>query len=243
MHSSPWDPLGEALLDYHRGDISSKLIAISDLEDPEEVAVGQFFRRPDEFPSLEQTAMSLCKGRVLDIGAGAGCHALALQELGHSVCAIDIAPQAVEVMDGRGVEETSCSNIFGFRRHRAGRFDTLLMMMNGIGIVENLHGLTRFLKYSRKLILPEGRLLLDSLDLRETCSAIEIEAREASPVRSYYGEVLYQFHYEGEKGPEFWWLYVDPETLTNHAAKCGWLCESIYRQDDGHYLAHLALDR
>ncbi len=237
MFPNPWDPLGQALLDYHHGDTSAKVIVCSDYGIPVETPVRKFFRGTDNFPPLEKTALSLCRGRVLDIGAGTGCHALTLQGSGHSVCAIDVAPQAVEVMSLRGVRETHCADIFKFESKP---FDTLLMMMNGIGIVENLDGLQRFFNCVKKLIKPDGRLILDSFDLREICSPEEIAARESDTNRGYFGEVLYQFGYRSRKGPEFQWLYIDADFLTDIAEKSGWRSEGIYQEDNGHYLTHLS---
>ena len=239
MYTNPWDPLGQAFLDYFRGKTSAELTIFSDIEEPAKTPVSHFFREPDDFSNLESTALSLCHGRVLDIGAGAGCHALALQEMWLEVVAIDISPEAVELMKSRGVKNVFCSTIFDFMN---GKFDTLLMMMNGIGIVGNMDGLNKFFKHIESLSKSGTSLILDSLDLRRDFMSLEIEGREADPERGYFGETRYQIKYGKQTGPKFWWLYIDPDRLVEIADGFGWKCEGIYMEDDGQYLAHLKRD-
>src|SRR5574337_12855 len=148
-----WRPHGRALLDFCNGDTSAEIVVNGDDGETEVVPIRVFFRGPSEFSALEEAALDLCRGRVLDAGAGAGCHTLVLQEQDCSVCAIDIAPEAVEVMRRRGVKEARCADVFHFRE---GPFDTLLLMMNGIGVVEDLAGLDRFLADAHRLLTPEG---------------------------------------------------------------------------------------
>src|SRR5574341_2064878 len=114
MHSAPWRPHGRALLDFFNGDTSAEIVVHADDGETEVVPISVFFRGPAEFSALEEAALDLCRGRVLDAGAGAGCHALALQERDLPVCAIDIAPEAVEVMRRRGVKDAHCADIFHF---------------------------------------------------------------------------------------------------------------------------------
>jgi SAM-dependent methyltransferase len=239
MYKNPWDPLGDALMDFHRGDKSATIIVISDLEDPLEEPVGTFFREPDDFPPLEKTALGLCRGRVLDIGAGSGCHALALQEMGFDVVAIDVIPQAVDIMTERGVKDARLSDVFNFRVPESERFDTLLMMMNGIGVVGTLKGLKKFLAHARKLVKPDGALVMDSNDLRAGAGPEQIAARLAAGSRKYFGEVRYRMQYRRATGPEYWWLYVDRDALEETAEKTGWSVEQFYQQEDGSYLARL----
>ncbi len=238
MYTNPWDPIAQAISDFHNGNQAASIIIFSDFEDPVELRASYFFREPDEFPKLECTALSLCKGKVLDIGAGAGCHSLALQELGFDVTAIDIAPKCVEVMLKRGIRNAFTADILSFSD---GAFDTLLMLMNGIGIVGNLAGLSQFLAHARTLLNPDGILIFDSLDLRLTCSDSELAARQADESRDYSGVVRYRVEYRGVKGPEYDWLYVDTDTLTEIAGNTGWMVDGFYPDENGRYLAQLSL--
>jgi len=133
MTTDHYDPHGQALLDYFHGDTSAT-IRIHEYGKQKEVPLSLFFRGWDEFPSLERKAIEMCRGRVLDIGAGTGCHSLVLQERGLFVYAIDFLADCVEIMKKRGVKEAHCGNIHTFD---AEPFDTLLCLMNGIAVVEN----------------------------------------------------------------------------------------------------------
>ena len=237
MLRDPWKPHGLALLDYLHGDTEAEVIVHSEDGEHIDFPVSIFFRKPPQFSTLEKTALDLCRGRILDIGSGTGCHSLFLQDHGFSVCAIDILPEAVEIMSRRGVRHVLCADIFSFQ---GGPFDTLLMMMNGVGIVADLSGLERFLKKSHELLSSDGQILLDS---EEPGRAPEQKhaAIEPSDCRTskYRGELRLQLEYKGEFGPPFESLYVDPVTLADYASETGWFCKVIVQEDDGGYLAQL----
>jgi SAM-dependent methyltransferase len=188
-----------------------------------------FFRGPEEFSSLEEAALDLCRGRVLDVGAGAGCHSLVLQDRGLAVVAIDVAPDAVEVMRSRGVRDVRCGDVFAWAGER---FDTLLILMNGIGLVGSLVGLDRFLRDTPRLLNAGGQILLDSYDPGEP--------DPARPDR-YVGEMRFQLEYAGRRGAFYDFLFLDCGTLDQHAERAGWRCESIWQEDEGHYLARLTV--
>jgi len=237
VNSAPWKAHGIALLDYFHGEHSAEVAVHGDDGETEMVPAQVFFRGPADFSALEEAALGLCRGRVLDAGAGAGCHTLALQEDGLSVCAIDIAPEAVEVMRRRGVEDARCADIFTFQEKP---FDTILLMMNGIGVVGDLAGLDRFLEEVRRLLKPDGQILLDSYD-----PAWEEEGREGASAgagvfgQRYIGEMQFRLEYKGKKGPPLAWLFLDPALLAEHAMKSGFSCEVMWQEAEGHYLARL----
>ncbi|HSB73170.1 MAG TPA: class I SAM-dependent methyltransferase [Candidatus Methylomirabilis sp.] len=236
MDRKPWSPHGLALLDFLKGKSLAEVVVHDEGGEMEVVPARVFFRGPEEFSALEEAALELCLGRVLDVGAGAGCHSVILQQRHVPVCAIDVAPEAVEVMRKRGVRDVLCADVFSLR---AGPFDTLLMLMNGIGIVGNLAGLRRFLAKAGRLVRPDGQILLDSYDPGP--DAVEGAAREDGTLgaRRYPGEMRFQLEYEGKRGPTLEWLFVDFETLADRAAHEGWSAEMIWREEEGHYLARL----
>ena len=237
MNSAPWRPHGRALLDFYRGDASAEVVTHGDDGETEVVPIRVFFRGPSEFSALEEAALDLCRGRVLDAGAGAGCHSLVLQEHDLPVCAIDIAPEAVEVMQRRGVRDARCADIFHFQ---GGPFDTLLLMMNGIGVVEDLAGLDRFLTDAHRLLAPDGQILLDSYDPTWTHDPDGAPSRDAGGHSDrYIGEMRFRLEYKGKKGPTLAWLFLDSKRLAERAMKAGWSCEVIWQEEEGHYLARL----
>ena len=237
MDPNAMEPYGSALLDFFNGESSAHVVEYRDDGLKGDLSIGIFFRKPSDFSPIEQTALDLCRGRVLDAGAGTGCHSLVLQERGLSVCAIDVCPQAVEIMVKRGVNEVHCTDIFEFT---GGPFDTMLMMLHGIGMVETLSGLDSFLGDVHRLLKSNGQILFDSLDVRCTDHPRHLAYQEANRrAGRYIGEMRMQFEYKGQTGPPFGWLHVDPETLMDHAKKTGWSCEIIRQEEDGDYLARL----
>ena len=230
-------PFGLALLAYFRGETSTQFNIRCDdgFEDP--LPVSRFFRSPAEFTPIEVGAIERCQGHVLDIGAGTGLHSLALQSQGKSVTAIDISPQAVEILTQRGVANVRCVDVFDFEE---GPFDTLLMLDHGIGMVEDVPGLARFLVHAHRLTSTDGQILLHSLDVSETHDPRHLAYHEANRrAGRYIGEIRLQFEYRGQVGPYCGWLYVDPQTLCAKAEQGGWECQIVLEQDSGDYLARL----
>jgi SAM-dependent methyltransferase len=223
-------PYALSLLDYLSGDEKAETTIHRDDGRVDSLPASFFFR--EDFSGIERRALELCEGRVLDVGAGAGPHSLALQERGYEVCALDISPEACEVMRSRGVRDVRCGDIFDF--HEA--FDTLLIMDKGIGMVETLPGLDRFLKHVREI---GKRILLDSIDVTKTKEEDHLQYHERMRrAGRYFGEVRLRFEYKDIVGPEFGWLHVDPDMLAEHASDAGWKC-AIEIEEDVDYLARL----
>jgi SAM-dependent methyltransferase len=233
MHA-PYDPHGEALLDYLSGNASATLICIQDGE-RDDVPAGFWFR--ETVDPLEQRALDLCRGRVLDLGAGTGVHALQLQERGLDVVAIDVVPGCVQIMSQRGVRRPLAADLYTFE---GGPFDTILCVCSGLDKVGRLTHLPGFLDRMRHLLAPGGQLLADSFDLRVGASPDRL-AQLAAKERAgrYFGEMDLQFEFNGRRGAAFTVLQIDAQTLAQHAREHGWSCEVLERHG-GHYLARLA---
>lgn len=232
------DPMGAAIADYHRRGQAARLRVFSSLFDEDEIPVEQLFRTFDEMPPLEQTALRMAKGRILDCGAGSGCHTLALQSMGKEAEAIDISPLSVEVMRQRGVRRASLINLFN--ENYLQRFDTILLLMNGSGIIGRLENMPAFFAKMKQLLNPGGRILMDSSDLRYLYED-EDGSFLVDLAGSYYGEVDYRMQYKQVKGPAFDWLYVDFHTLAYHAAEHGFVAERIAEGEHYDYLACLRM--
>ena len=188
-----------------------------------------YFRTEEEMPDLELIALNKCHGKVLDIGAGAGSHALILQDKGLEVTALDISGLAVTVMQQRGVKHAMEKDIFTYQ---ADKYDTLLLMMNGIGLCGTIQQLRLFLRHTKTLLNKGGQLLFDSSDIAYLYEG-------DLPQGDYYGELLYQYAYKGQKNDWFKWLYIDHERLKIVAAEEGWITELLYEDDMDQYLVRL----
>jgi len=230
---------GIALSDYFNGDKSATITVRRDDGHESPLPVHIFFREPSEF-TTNKAAIENCKGKILDVGGGTGLHSLVLQQQGFAVTAIDINQYAVEIMIKRDVKHVHCADIFDYSE---GQFDTILMLGHGIGMVETIAGLDRFLSHAHGLLAADGQVLMDSMDVRVTDDRKHLEYLEANrKAGRYVGEIRMQFEYQGKTGPFCGWLHVDSETLKQHATKLGWVCEVIVH-DGAEYLARLTKAR
>lgn len=232
-------PFGRALLAYARGDRTACVVVRRDdgLETP--LPASHFFRAEADLSPIETAALERCRGRVLDIGAGTGIHTLVLQRRGRSVTAIDVCADAVSIMEERGVTVARQADVMDFE---GGPFDTLLMLGHGIGMVQDLEGLDRFLDHARRLVHPGGQLLLDSLDVRRTDDPRHLAYHEANrKAGRHVGETRLQFGFAGATGSMCGWLHVDPATLAEHAERAGWRSETLLDTAAGEYLARLVV--
>ena len=228
---------GQAILDYFEGNVENKLVSVDELGRRTEVPIKLFFREFEDFPEWEKTALQLCSGRVLDVGAGAGRHSLELQARGFNVCAIDVVQDCVNVMSRRGVREVHCADVLKFKSEP---FDTLLGVMNGFTMIETLGKLRPFLVDIRRLITQDGQFLVDSTDLR--CSAdSEVRRLVESKISDgrYFGELTAHLEYKNKRGSLLRELFVDPGTLAEAARDAGWMSEILLSQKNGRYLARI----
>lgn len=231
------DPMGAAIADYFANGKATKLRVFSSMFDEDEIPVKQLFRSFEEMPELEQEALRMSTGKILDVGAGSGCHSLALQEIGKEVKAIDISPLSVETMKKRGVRDACLQNFFSEQFN--GSFDTILMLMNGAGIVGKIANLGFFFQTIKRLLAPGGCLLMDSSDLRYIFEDEEGNI-DIDPEDGYYGEVDFSMKYKNVKGHSFDWLYIDYQTLCLHAAQNGFKAEKIREGEHYDYLAKIS---
>lgn len=232
------DPMGAAIADYFNHHKANRLQVFSSQFDEDEIPVRQLFRNAQTMPLLERTALQLANGSILDVGAGSGCHAIALQEMGKEVCAIDISPLSVEVMKQRGVTNARLINLFD--EQFVDTFDTILMLMNGSGIIGRLENMPAFFRRMKMLLRPGGCILMDSSDLRYLFED-EDGSFEIDLAGDYYGEIDFRMQYKDIKGDSFDWLYIDFQTLSLYAAEYGFKAELVKEGKHYDYLAKLIM--
>lgn len=228
--------MGTAIADYYKQGKAAKLRVFSSQFEEDEIPVAQLFRSYEQMPPLEQKALQLAQGKILDCGAGSGCHALALQAMGKEVQAIDISPLSVETMRLRGVKQAYQVNLFD--ENYVEQFDTILLLMNGSGIIGKLANMSAFFNKMKQLLTPDGCIYMDSSDLRylfeDEDGSFLIDLAD-----DYYGEIDFQMQYKQIKGEPFDWLYIDFQTLSLYAAQNGFTAELIQEGEHYNYLARL----
>ena len=241
MPTTPPDLLGQALLDYQHGLHSAALTVQCSAADDEPLPAAYFFRTLLAMPELERQALDECRGRVLDLGAGAGCHTLELQSRGFTdVLALDQSAGAVQVMQARGVQQLTQRSVFAPRAAEELPYDTILMLMNGLGLAGTLEGLDKFLAHARTLLAPDGQILATSSDIsylyEDEDGALVIDLNGP-----YYGEVDYTFQYKGQTGEPFPWLFIDAALLEDAARQAGYEVDFIDNDESGQYLVRLTV--
>jgi len=227
---------GQAMLDYLNGDAAALCILRRDdgIAYPP-IYAKQFFY-PDGLPELDKIAVENCAGRVLDIGAGAGSHSLAIQERGLDVTSIDISAKAVRVMSERGCKDAKVGDVFDSYSEL---FDTIFIILN-IGIVQNLNGLARFLKHLETLMTDGGRLITDSIDPRNSeDKSYRKYTQDKITKGCYLGERTLRFEYKDQASEWFEWMHIDPETLEQYVDEAGYSMKHI-GNDGKRYLVSVA---
>jgi len=234
------DVLGNALIDYLAGEKDATLTVHSNITETEDLKATYFFRNYAAMPELEKTALDLCRGDVADLGAGAGSHSLVLQEKKLNVTAFDISEGACTVMQQRGIKAVVHTSIFEVGDKQ---YDTILMLMNGIGLVGDIDGLTSFLQQIKKNLKLGAQILADSSDITYMFYDEEEGALHIDLNAEYHGVVTYQMEYKKVKGQPFKWLFIDFTVLSDYATQCGFICELLYEGDNYQYLARLTLEK
>jgi len=224
------DIFGLALLDYHRGQFIPPLIRHNTYGSPEQTPIDGYFFDETDFSEMEHFTLSLCRGTVLDVGAAAGRHTLYLQSHGIEVKGLEISQSCCTLMQERDVRNIIHADI---HKYDEGKFDTIILLMNGIGLAGTMEGLKLLLNQLNRLLAPGGQVFFDSSDVAYIYEGIE------KPKGRYYGEIDYKYEYKGQAGSWFSWLYVDMKTMLECCIETGWAMQVIYEDETGLYLGRL----
>jgi len=240
------DLFGKAILDFQTNTSTEDLITETNISEADEMSVAYLFRSYEEMPKLEQTALQLSKGKILDVGCGAGSHSLYLQDKGLEVTAIDISENAIKACHLRGLHNAKVQNILDVENDPSEseqakqKFDTILLLMNGTGIFGTLSDTSKYLQKLKSLLTPNGQIFIDSSDIIYMFDEEE-DGSKWVPSDNYYGELTFTISYKNETEKPFPWLYLDYNTLQNAAHANGLQCELILEGEHFDYLAKLSL--
>ncbi|QDW19031.1 bifunctional 2-polyprenyl-6-hydroxyphenol methylase/3-demethylubiquinol 3-O-methyltransferase UbiG [Flavobacterium sp. KBS0721] len=233
------DLFGKAMFDFQTNNSPEDIITETTISEEDAMSVDYLFRSYNEMPKLEQKALQLATGKILDVGCGAGSHSLSLQnDRNLDVTSIDISEKAIETCKLRGVKNAKVQNILDYEGEK---FDTIILLMNGVGIFGKLENCNTFLSKLRSLLNPGGQILLDSSDIIYMFDEDEDGGKWIPSNNDYYGELVFNISYKGEKEEPFHWLYLDYNTLQNAAAANGLNCELILEGEHYDYLAKLSI--
>ena len=233
------DLFGKAILDYQTNNAPEDLITETTISEEDEMSVAYLFRSYDEMPQMEQKALQLAKGKILDVGCGAGSHSLSLQnERNLNVTSIDISANAIQACTLRGLKNAKVQDIMTLENET---YDTILLLMNGAGMCGKLKNIPSFLLKLKSLLNPGGQILLDSSDIIYMFDDDEDGGKWIPSKKEYYGEIVFNISYKGEKEKPFDWMFIDYNTLQNAALDNGFQCELILEGEHYDYLAKLSI--
>ena len=230
------DLFGTAILDYQTNNSPEDISTETNISEADAMEVSYLFRSYKEMPKLEQEALQLAKGKILDVGCGAGSHSLYLQEKGLEVTSIDISENAIKACALRGVQNAQVQNVLDLNSNE--KFDTILLLMNGTGIFGTLDQTSKYLQKLKSLLAPNGQILVDSSDIIYMFDEDEDGSKWVS-ADGYYGELTFTISYKNQTEEAFSWLYLDYNTLQNAAHANGLECELILEGAHFDYLARL----
>jgi len=230
------DLLGKAILDFQTNNNPENVITETTISEADEMPIVYMFRDFNEMPKLERLALKLAKGKILDVGCGAGSHTLYLKEKGFEVLPIDISENAIKTCHLRGIENAKILNILDLIDQK---FDTILLLMNGTGIFGKLNKVAKYLNHLKNLLNEDGQILIDSTDLIYMFDEDEDGGKWIPMHADYYGELVFNLSYKGEQEDAFDWLYLDFNTLQNACIANDLNCELIFEGDNYEYLAKI----
>ncbi|WP_163400627.1 class I SAM-dependent methyltransferase [Flavobacterium fluviatile] len=233
------DLFGKAMFDFQTNNSPEDIITETSISEEDDMSVKYLFRSYKEMPKLEQKALQLAFGKTLDVGCGAGSHSLSLQK-DHNldVTSIDISEKAIETCILRGIKKAKVQNILDYEGEK---FDTILLLMNGTGIFGKLQNCNKYLSKLKSLLNEGGQILIDSSDIIYMFDEDEDGGKWIPSGNDYYGELVFNISYKGEKEEPFDWLYLDYNTLQNAAITNGLKCELVLEGEHYDYLARLTV--
>lgn len=229
------DIFGKAILDYQNGNYTEDITTSTSISDEDVLPLPYLFRSFSEMPKIEQKALQLASGKVLDVGSGAGSHSLYLQNKGLEVKSIDVSKGAIETCRLRGLKNVHVCDIMD----ETETFDTLLMLMNGSGFFKSLQQTPHVLQHLKNLLNEGGQILIDSSDIKymyeDEDGGFWIDANN-----DYYGELEYHVTYKGET-ESFTWMYLDFDNLKTACALVGLQCELVLEGEHYDFLARITI--
>lgn len=228
------DLIGFAIETFFLKKSKANLYTETSISYKEKLPLAYFFRSFDKMPFMEQKALSLSQGKVLDVGCGAGSHTLYLQNKGLDVYAIDISPKCVNVCKSRRVNNVSAISFLDYNPKNNATFDTILLLMNGTGIFESVKKTGEYLQKIKSLLNKDGCAYIDSSDLKYMYDDMLPPFQ-----KKYYGEIIFNTYYKNFKSKKFSWLYLDKDTFKKLANQNGFLFEVVENGDHFDYLAKL----
>ena len=197
---------------------------------------GLYFLEPKKWPREELSALKHAKGRVLDVGGGAGRHSLYLQDRGLDLTAIDSSPGAIGVCKARGVHRAIVRPIAEVSRFKDASFDTIIMMGNNFGLLGSLNNGKTILKEFHRIMSSKAIIIAATRDPYKTNRRVHLDYHRFNERRGRMsGQIRMRIRFAKSIGPWFDYLLVSPKEMKMVIDKTGWQIREILSRDESGY--------
>jgi 2-polyprenyl-3-methyl-5-hydroxy-6-metoxy-1,4-benzoquinol methylase len=235
------DVFGQGLLKQYK-DLSDTVYEIIERDDGfiEAAEIKRYFTKPNEFSTSEKKILNMAKGRVLDVGCGAGRHAIYLQQKGLDVTGIDNSPGAIKVSKLRGLKKTKLLPIEDVDKFNENSFDTVIMMGNNFGLFGTPTKAKQLLKKFYKVVSPNGQIIAENFDPHKTKNPVHLAYHKKNKQQGKLaGEITMRLRHSINTGGWFQYLFVSIPELKEIVKDTGWKVDKIIKTTDSGYIAIL----
>lgn len=197
---------------------------------------GMYFSDYEDWSEIEQQAVDQTKGRVVDIGCGAGRHSLYLQEKGFDITAIDNSAGAIEVCKLRGLEKVFVYSIDEIDKFEPNSFDTILMLGNNFGLFGDPENAKILLKKMHKITPPNAQIIAQTLNPYMTDDKAHLKyQKQNKKLGRMAGQIRLRVRYFQYIGEWFDYLFVSPEEMTGIIENSDWQIRELTHPENSTY--------
>lgn len=218
------DAFGQELLDYYRGEQTTEIIERDDgYIDAGVGSLRSHFTDYKNWFPVEKEAIKFTRGRVLDVGCGAGRHSLYLQKKGFDVLAIDNSPLAVQVSRKRGVKKAKALPFEEVGTFKPNSFDTIIMFGHNFGLFGNFDKARRLLRVLYRITTSKGTIIATTRDPYKTDSPEHKDYHKWNRARGrMIGQLRIRVRHGLLASPWFDYLFVSQAELKQLLIGTGW---------------------
>jgi 2-polyprenyl-3-methyl-5-hydroxy-6-metoxy-1,4-benzoquinol methylase len=231
------DAYGQAMLAHYKGEQSFEIVELDDGYFSVSGGAPTYFSEYSNWHPLEQQAMTYVRGRVLDIGCGAGRHALYLQQQGHDVTGIDASPLAIHVSQLRGLHKALVMAIDDLHFPDAS-FDTIIMMGNNFGLMQSYQKARNFLRKFHRITADHATVIVHTIDVYQTENPDYLAYQAFNRERGRMsGQLRMRIRFKKFVTSWFDYLIVSPDEMADIVKGTGWEIQKLLHGDKSPYFA------